>query len=169
MAIDYLSQNPFAVLSIVAAPAILTNASSVLALSTSNRFLRAGERIRALAAELQTVALGAEKDLLLVHVNRVEKQALLLLTALRGAYVALGAFAGASLISIVGAGLASMNFLVVSHVTVVLGIVVGFVGAGGLIAACLNLFRATRLSMLNISEEAAWIRQRESQPATYGR
>lgn len=166
MAIDYLSQNPFAVLSIVAAPAILTNASSVLALSTSNRFLRAGERIRALAAELQTVTSAAERDLLVRHVSRVEKQALLLLTALRGAYVALGAFAAASLVSIVGAGLASTNFLVASHATVVLGILVGFVGAGGLIAACLNLFRATRLSMLNISEEAAWIRQRESQRAT---
>jgi uncharacterized protein DUF2721 len=165
MAIDYLSQNPFAVLSIVAAPAILTNASSVLALSTSNRFLRAGERMRALAAELQTLTSGAERDLLIRQVSRVEKQALLLLTALRGAYVALGAFAAASLVSIVGAGLASTNLLVASHATVVLGILVGFVGAVGLIAACLNLFRATRLSLLNISEEAALIRQRESQRA----
>jgi hypothetical protein len=166
MAIDYLSQNPFAVLSIVAAPAILTNASSVLALSTSNRFLRAGERMRALAAQLHTTPSGAEKDMLIVQVSRVERQALLLLTALRGAYVALGAFAAASLISIVGAGLSSTQFLAASYITVVLGLVVGFVGAGGLIVACLNLFRATRLSLLNISEEAALIRQRESPRAT---
>lgn len=166
MAIDYLSQNPFAVLSIVTAPAILTNASSVLALSTSNRFLRAGERMRALAAQLQTTPPGAEKDLLIVQVNRVEKQALLLLAALRGVYVALGAFAAASLISIVGAGLSSTQYLTASHMTVVLGMIVGFVGAGGLIVACLNLFRATRLSLLNISEEAALIRQRESPRVT---
>lgn len=166
MAIDYLSQNPFAVLSIITAPAILTNASSVLALSTSNRFLRAGERIRALAAQLHTTPPGAEKEMLIVQVSRVEKQALLLLTALRGVYVALGAFAAASLISIVGAGLSSTQFVIASHVTVVAGMIVGFVGAGGLIVACMNLFRATRLSLLNISEEAALIRQRESPRAT---
>ena len=41
-----LAQNPFALLSLIAAPAVLTNAASVLALSTSNRFLRASERMR---------------------------------------------------------------------------------------------------------------------------
>ena len=45
-----LAQNPFALLSLIAAPAVLTNAASVLALSTSNRFLRASERMRALSA-----------------------------------------------------------------------------------------------------------------------
>jgi hypothetical protein len=35
-----LSQNPFALLSLIAAPAVLTNAASVLALSTSNRTCR---------------------------------------------------------------------------------------------------------------------------------
>jgi len=40
----FLSDNPFASLSLIAAPAVLTNASSVLALGTSNRFARAIER-----------------------------------------------------------------------------------------------------------------------------
>jgi hypothetical protein len=44
-----LSSNPFALLSLIGAPAVLTNAASVLALSTSNRFLRASERMRALS------------------------------------------------------------------------------------------------------------------------
>src|SRR3981189_693794 len=38
--------NPFAVLTAVVAPAILTNACSVLALGTSNRLARGGERAR---------------------------------------------------------------------------------------------------------------------------
>lgn len=163
MAPDYLTQNPFAVLSLIAAPAVLTNASSVLALSTSNRFLRAGERMRALAAQLHSSPDEREKRLLLTQVSRVERQALLLLTALRGAYVALGAFAAASLVSIVGAALSSTTYVRASQVTVALAMLVGFAGVGGLVAACLNLFRATRLSLLNISEEAALIRQRESE------
>ncbi|MDQ6808667.1 MAG: DUF2721 domain-containing protein [Verrucomicrobiota bacterium] len=165
MPIDYLAQNPFAALSLIAAPAILTNASSVLALSTSNRFLRAGERMRAVAAELQNLPPGEEHSLLLVHASRIERQALLLLTALRGAYVALGSFAAASLISIVGAGLATTQFVVASHLTVGLALLVGFAGVGGIVMACLRLFRATRLSLLNISEEAALIRRRESERA----
>lgn len=163
MTIDYLAQNPFAALSLIAAPAILTNASSVLALSTSNRFLRAGERMRAVAAELQTLSGGDEHNLLLTQAIRIEKQALLLLTALRGAYVALASFAAASLISIVGAGLAPTNFKMASHLTVALALVVGFVGVGGIVTACTHLFRATRLSLLNISEEAALIRSREAE------
>lgn len=164
MPIDYLAQNPFAALSLIGAPAILTNASSVLALSTSNRFLRAGERIRALSAQLQELSVVSDEHRLLsVQVERVERQAILLLTALRGAYVALASFAAASLISIVGAGLVTTNFQLASHLTVGLALVVGFIGAGGLIVACTHLFRATRLSLRNISEEAALIRRREAE------
>ena len=36
--------NPFTVLTFIAAPAVLTNASSVLALGTSNRFARVIDR-----------------------------------------------------------------------------------------------------------------------------
>jgi hypothetical protein len=41
--------NPFAVLSLIVAPAVLTNACSVLVLSTSNRLARATDRVRELA------------------------------------------------------------------------------------------------------------------------
>ena len=158
---DTMSQNPFALLSLIAAPAVLTNATSVLALSTSNRFLRASERMRSLAARLEgEIKSPALAELLLVQVNRVERQGVLLLSALRAAYVALGSFAGASLISIVGAGLASTRFEFWFRATTALALLVGFVGAGGLIWSCFNLFRATRLSMMNISEEAALIRER---------
>src|SRR5882672_7907964 len=48
-----LPSNPFAVLSFIVAPAVLTNASSVLILSTSNRLARAVDRTRALSRELE--------------------------------------------------------------------------------------------------------------------
>jgi len=161
---DLISQNPFAALSLIAAPAVLTNAASVLALSTSNRFLRASDRMRALSARLETEGKSpAQVHLLLVQVNRVEKQGMLLLSALRAVYVALGSFASASLISIIGAALASSRFELWFHLASMLALGVGFVGAGALVGGCFNLFRATRISMLNISDEAALIRERERQ------
>src|ERR1700680_4479978 len=47
-----LSENPFAVLTAVVAPAILTNASSVLCLGTANRLARVVDRTRVVTAEL---------------------------------------------------------------------------------------------------------------------
>jgi hypothetical protein len=159
-----LVSNPFAILSLIAAPAVLTNAASVLAMSTSNRFLRASDRMRALAARLETGAdSGASRALLRVQVQRVERQAVMLLHGLGGAYVALGSFASASLISIVGAALASSPLHAGFQVTVLLALVAGFIGAAGLVTGCFNLFRATRLSLLNITEEAALIRSRSRQ------
>ena len=40
------SSNPFAILTLIAAPAVLTNAASLLALGTSNRFARNIDRSR---------------------------------------------------------------------------------------------------------------------------
>lgn len=162
MPVDTVTQNPFAVLSLVAAPALLTNATSVLALSTVNRILRAGDRMRALGQQLE------EKDnpevkrtFLLAQVNRVERQALLLLQGLHAIYVALGCFASASLVSILGASFAQSSVRFWFVLMVGLGLVVGFIGAGGLVWGSAKLLQATRISLQNISEEAELIRSRE--------
>ena len=103
-----LSQNPFALLSLIAAPAVLTNSASVLVMSTTNRFLRASERMRALSVRVEEKKLTPGlRALVRKQVDRTERQAVLLLSALRAAYTAIGSFASASLISILGAGLAS--------------------------------------------------------------
>ena len=49
-----LTQSPFAVLTFIVAPALLTNASTVLALSTTNRMLRTRERMQELFAKSET-------------------------------------------------------------------------------------------------------------------
>jgi len=157
-----LSQNPFALLSLIAAPAVLTNAASVLVMSTTNRFLRASERMRALSVrvEEQKLTPGLRK-LVRAQVDRTERQAVLLLGALRAAYTAIGAFASASLISILGAGIASTSLAVGFHAMAALALAVGVLGAGALVAACVRLLAATRLSMQNMQEEAALIRKHE--------
>jgi hypothetical protein len=152
---DGAIQNPFAILTLIVAPAILTNASSILAMSTSNRFLRVSDRMRSLTTRLETNGKPeATKSLLIVQVGRAEQQARFLLNALRAIYVSLGSFAGASLISIFGAIAASVSWQAIQRLTISAALLVGCVGVGAIIWSCLNLFRATRLSLLNISDEA---------------
>src|SRR5712691_6565238 len=93
-------QSPFATLTFVAAPALLTNATSVLALSTINRMLRTRDRMHELFDKSEAGEYPESEGVRLIEqVNRVEKQAVLLLRALRSIYVALGAFGAATLVT----------------------------------------------------------------------
>lgn len=159
MMTDFTSQNPFALLTLIAAPALLTNAASLLALSTSNRFLRAGERLRSVADGLEKAAEN-DREWRLVQMNRIEQQASLLLNALRMIYVALGSFVSASLVSIVGAVFSARDWHPAAEIMMVAGLVCGFIGAGSVVWACVRLFHATRLSLMNISEEAELMRKK---------
>src|ERR1700760_1596577 len=92
MALD--TQNAFELLTVIAAPALITNASSVLVLSTSNRFARAVDRSRPLRAELA----GSDHDerSLFLHSplhHFIRRRTLILVRALTSFYVAVGSFA----------------------------------------------------------------------------
>ena len=91
--------NPFTVLTLIAAPAVLTNASSVLALGTANRLARVIDRVRELTAKLQGMDEAADSlELMQVRqLDRVERRALLLTKALSAFYLSLGSFAAVSL------------------------------------------------------------------------
>ena len=155
-----LTQSPFAVLTFIVAPAILTNATSVLAMSTINRMLRTRERMQELFAQSEGSSefRGAR---FVEQANRVENQAVFLLSALRAIYVALGAFAAASLVTLLGALFGAWETVWVMRAIVSAGLLLGFTGVAGLIVGCANLLRATRLSMMNIREEAELIRERQ--------
>ena len=157
-----LSQNPFAVLTFIAAPAILTSATSVLAMSTINRMLRARERMHQLLMEAENPTLYRGTSLIDL-VNRAEQQGLLLLRAMRWIYVALGSFAAATLVTLLGAVAGQMGGHLVLQVIVGIGLLLGCTGLAGLVGGCFNLFRSTELSLLNIREEAELIRQRQIQ------
>lgn len=153
-------QSPFAVLSLIAAPAILTNAASTLAQSTINRMLRSRDRMSDLLARSGSDDLpDAAKDGLLRQVDRVERQAILLLRALRSIYVALGAFAAATLITLLAEGLAPLWGALWFRSAAGFGIALGLVGVSALVLGSVKLFEATRMSLDNIRAEAALIRQ----------
>jgi Protein of unknown function (DUF2721) len=162
MGSNLLTDNPFAVLTFVAAPAILTNATSVLAMSTINRMLRTRDRMHELLKESANPAVLHEPTFV-ERTNRVEQQAVLLLRALRWIYVAFGSFAAASLVTLLGAVAGQLGNQILMRVIVSMGLLLGFAGVAGLIGGCANLFHATQLSLVNINEEAELIRARREQ------
>ena len=97
----------------------------------------------------------------LEHVNRVERQASLLLGALHWIYVALGAFVAATLVTLLGAVAGQSGSELAMKSVIGVGLVLGVVGVAGLVGGCVNLFHATQLSLINIREEAAAIRARQ--------
>jgi hypothetical protein len=160
MDITPLTENPFAALTFIAAPALLTNASSVLAMSTINRLLRTRERMTQLLNKAET-EIQSESDAarMITQVNRVETQGALLLRALHSIYVAIGSFASGTLVTLLGAGVATFHGDLWLHVMAWLGAGLGIIGVGGLVFGCVNLFHATRLSLVSIHEEASIIRE----------
>jgi hypothetical protein len=157
-----LDANPFTVLTLIAGPAVLTNASSVLALGTSNRFARAIDRARALSEQLESADAPTNPltPMRVRQLNRTEVRAQRLLQALRAFYLALGNFASAALISLIGAGVATSIHHLVFRVTLFLALITGGIGVGSLVVGCSLLVGETRLALLNVTEEADAVRAR---------
>ncbi|HEX2249468.1 MAG TPA: DUF2721 domain-containing protein, partial [Gemmatimonadales bacterium] len=153
--------NPFAALSLIVAPAVLTNASSILVLSTSNRLARAIDRARTLAAQLELPSgiPGRFTGLRLKELASSEQRALMLLNALRLFYASLGAFAGAALTSLVGAALSEGEYQTLSATVEAVAVAAGVIGVAGLLLGCVLLLRETRLAVLVVSEEATLLRE----------
>lgn len=150
-----LSENPFAVLTAVVAPAILTNASSVLCLGTANRIARVVDRTRVIAAELKTFPAGsAECQGRLRQLEGMQVRAQLLLRALRLFYATIGSFAAAALISVIGSALAAFDFRWAFHAAAAIGLTIGAAGVIGLVAGCTVMVHETRLAVQSLTAEA---------------
>ena len=162
-----LGQNPFAALSLIVAPAILTNASSVLAMSTSNRLARAVDRARDLARQLEgqppardDVDHQREAERRLGELAATEHRAITLLRVLRCFYVALGGFASATLFSLVGAVFATVTTGLTITVLELIAVVAGVVAVGSLVRGSALLVKETGIAVQVMSERAASVRLR---------
>lgn len=153
--------NPFAVLTFIAAPAVLTNASSVMALGTSNRFARAIDRVRALSAELAGPQAMPEavKQLRLKQLRSAGRRVLLVVRALTAFYVSLGAFAAASLTSLLGAAFVVSRLEGPRVVVMAVAFVCGVVGVGGLVTGSVLLVWEGRLTFAILREETTFVVQ----------
>ncbi len=93
--------NPLQSLTFIAAPALLTNACSLLVLSTSNRFARAVDRARLLAQN--------PRDDNGQALRRVERRALTLVRALTGFYIAVGSCAFSTFMGLLGSAIETVG------------------------------------------------------------
>jgi hypothetical protein len=159
--------NPYAALSLIVAPAVLTNASSVLVLSTSNRLARAVDRARVLATQLETPSRSTDDlaALRLTELDSAEKRALMLLSALRFFYASIGGFATAALTSLVGATLLGTQFRALPATLEALALAALFIGVMGLVLGCVLLVRETRIAVRVVTDEATQLRQHFAQRA----
>lgn len=150
-----MSNNPFAVLTAIVAPAILTNASSVLALGTSNRLGRVVDRTRIVAGYVSSFDPSSRgyKDWN-SQLTALETRAQMLIKALRLFYAALGLFATSALVSVAGSTAAYYGFRQLFGATAVLAIVTGASAVVGLSVGCTLMVNETRLAVKNLTEEA---------------
>ena len=159
-------ETPFAGLTLIVAPAILTNASSLLAMGTSNRFARAVDRQRQLSELLEAGAAGGkplDRDTAAIRLRQLritELRGQLLLRALTSFYVSLGSFASAALIALVGATFEAHNHRVASAAVGIAALAAGGIGVANLVFGCTLLVRETRKTLASLRDEAAFSKQR---------
>jgi hypothetical protein len=152
---DPLGSNPFGILSCIVAPAILTNASSILALATSNRLARAIDRARELSSHVEGGARGRSADVAL-RVRQLEsarRRSLLVVRALTAFYLSIGSFAAVGLLSLLGAVFAAGREDLIRQVALAMVLCPGLAGVGGLVSGTGLLVWETRLALRDVAEE----------------
>jgi len=154
-----LADNPFAVLTAIVAPAILTNASSLLTLGTSNRLARVVDRTRVVAAELAAFESGSpDYQAWAAQLDPLQVRAQLLLRALRLFYAALGLFAASAFVSVAGSIASYYGQRFLFEAAAALAVLTGASAVLGLAFGCVLMVHETQLAVQNMAEEAEVLR-----------
>ena len=150
-----IASNPFAVLTAIVAPAILTNASSVLALGTSNRLARVVDRTRVVAAELAALEPDSpDYQIWVAQLEPLRIRSQQLLRALRCFYAGLGLFAASALVSVGGSIATYYGQKLLFEATAALAVLTGTSAVLGLSIGCVLMVHETQLAVQSLSEEA---------------
>lgn len=150
-----IASDPFSILTIVVAPAVLTNASTVSALGTNNRLARVADRthaVSALVAKLDTSS--PDREQLASQLPALQTRAELLLRALRFFYLGLGLFASSALVAIAGSIALSFGPNSLFRVAVLLDVLLGAVAVAALVGGCVFMIRETQLAVKGLAYEA---------------
>jgi len=98
--------DPFAALSFIAGPALMTNAASLLLLGTINRYGRALDRARLLATQITGAGVDSgERAFLSRQLRAAELRVLLIVRSLTVFYAAIGTFGLGTMTYLIGATL----------------------------------------------------------------
>lgn len=148
-AFSAMTQNPFAIITIIGAPAILTNASSILGLSTSSRLMKCLETIGNLEKKLENSQL--ESSIRNIHIEQsrlAHKQSRHFLRALQASYTSLAAFAFSCFVALTGSILMLFGLQAVAQLFAVLSLASGSLGVLGLVWSSVELILASRITLL---------------------
>lgn len=154
-----IPSNPLAVLTFISAPAVLTNASCVLLFGTGNRYGRAIDRVHELAdmIEEKVGLVEAELKLRIRQLEAGERRALLIVRALTCFYTAVACFVASTLVSLIGAVLASIRMNQPVSLILALGFLAGTIGVVAMISGAAMLARETTFSFRVLREEKNYL------------
>ena len=159
-------ESPFAVLTAVVAPALLTNSSTVLVLGLGNRIARVIDRTRTVAAVMANASEHSELyQRLQQQTNLLDQRARMLSKSLRLGYAAVGGFAAEALIAVVGGMLVHYDFEPAARIAAMIALTIGFVSVGSLVFACVYMVHETAIALDNLQEEARTVMMEASRPA----
>ncbi len=157
-----MTDSPFTLLTFIAAPAILTNASSVLALNTANRYGRAFDRTKEISEQLDLPPVAGGDDLRPFRVRLIQlliARAGLLLRAQTCFYVAIGLFVLSALVSLVGSAMGLERTAWVRPMAVT-GLGIGVLATSCLVLGCVLTVKETQLAMTSLREEETRLLER---------
>jgi hypothetical protein len=149
-----IATDPFSILTVVVAPAVLTNASSVLALGTNNRLARVADRTHAVTARLAKLEPGRDHEVSAAELAALQTRAQLLLQALRCFYLGLGLFASSALISIAGSIVVYYGWPSAFLIAAGIGAASGASAVIALVCGCVLMIRETQLAVRGLAYEA---------------
>jgi hypothetical protein len=160
-----ISTNPFAVLTLISAPAVLTNASCVLLFGTGNRYGRAIDRVHELSAMIETAngLMPSELHLRIRQLEASEQRTSLIVRALTCFYTAVAGFVSSTLISLVGAVMVSARVEHGVTLCFVIAMLTGTLGVCSLVVGAMMLVRETRFSFRILKEESKFLTDRARQ------
>lgn len=152
--------NPFAILTFISAPAVLTNASCVLLFGTGNRYGRAIDRVHELADVVEGSLGEAELRLRIRQREASETRTLLIVRALTCFYTAVAGFVASTLVSLIGAVLVAARIEQGGWVSFAFAFLAGAVGVFAMSTGAVLLARETRFSFRVLREEKNFISER---------
>ena len=158
-----LQSNPFVILTFIVAPAILTNASALMVLSTSNRFARAVDRARDLSRQIEHARKEQNPSLLgrlTTELHLTEKRAVILLQAIRAFYFSLGGFAFGAIVALAGATLVKMHVDVIDQTFAIVAVGAVFLAVGGLVLGSVLLFYETRITVGILQDRISGLKEK---------
>jgi hypothetical protein len=149
-----MDTNPFVFLSYVSGPALLTNATSLLLLSTTNRFARAIDRSRHVTDILAQQTEGRDLRVEINEVPIIARRIRLIAVAIAAFYLAAAMFALATVTSILGAVLIEYTSGATLDIIVGFAVFLGGVGFAAFVAGAFALVVETRLVMRALAFES---------------